>query len=147
MSRVVKRTKVYSNLEDTRPTIQNKPSGLKSNRHHSMSASAPYPHSRSSSSSSITTFSMVPWSPVPEPDHSSSLLAISPPSSTRLSVPTIYGNPTSLVDEKPEVYLGHPSMVGAYLSLILHTTHCLPTNPSHCHELRRIPVVKSNSLG
>ena len=145
--RIIKWTKVYGNLEDTQPTIQNKPSGLKSNWHCLVLASVLHTHSHSSSSLLIAMLSAVPWSLVPGPDHRSLLLAISPPSFTRLSAPTIYGNLTPPIDRKPAVYLGHPSMVGSYLPLLFHMTHCSPTSPSCCHELIRIPGVKSYSPG
>lgn len=126
--RTLKRMKAYGNLEDTRPTLRNKPSGLKPDWCHSASQTpTPYTHSRSSSALSIATLPVVPWSSLPEPDHTSSLLAVSPPSSFRgSSVPVFHGDLVTLADERTPVYPKHLSKVCGYLLLSFRTVHSSP---------------------
>lgn len=123
--RALKRTKGYSSIEDTRPTLRNKPSGLKTDWHHTVSNS-PVPHQRASmtharsssssmtharsSSSSMLTSPSLPQSPLPEFDHSSSLLAISPPpifGKVSSSSIQFHGNLVPLIDEKDAGFQEH----------------------------------------
>lgn len=85
-------------LEDVRPTLRNKPSGLKADWYSTMSrpsvshqpSSTVYTRSSSSSSSSmLSTSPTVPQSPAQEFDHMSSLLAVSPPSFHGNSAPFV----------------------------------------------------------
>lgn len=91
--RVLKRTKAYANLEDIRPTIRNKPSGLKLDWHRT-ALKPPMPHQQVSlkhtwSSSLASTLSSVPPSPVLESNHTLSLLAMSPLSSVSEPPPSL----------------------------------------------------------
>ena len=101
MFRAPKRTKAYTNLEDFRPTVRNKPSGLKLDWPRTVSrlSQGPIKHTRSSSSSTpASTSSSLPHSPPPESDHTLSLLAISPPSISRTSQPLFCGDLVPLID-------------------------------------------------
>ena len=85
--RTLKRTKAYANLEDVRPTIRNKPSGLKSDWHRTVSNASmprqqvPVKNARSSSLSASTSSSLS-QSLLLESDHS--LCPPLPPSQTHL---------------------------------------------------------------
>ena len=126
--RALKRAKAYTNLEDTRPTVRNKPSGLKSDwyrtvvtspstSHHRMLAS----HTRSSSLSASTptsTSSSIPPSPLLDSDQAMSLIAVSPPSTvSKQFMPPFYGDLVLLVDRKAAERQGHmqPDVVCIYL--------------------------------
>ena len=124
--RALKRTKAYNNLEDVRPTIRNKPSGLKVDWHRSVSkpsmphhqVSVRHPRSTSmsvsssslsaSSSSSLASSSSISASPTlsqspPQEfsDHALSLLALSPPRNlSQSSIPPFHGSLESLDDER-----------------------------------------------
>ena len=124
-SRTLKRTKAYVNLNDVQPTLWNKPLGLKQDWHRTSSKSstpsrsstpstssarsqlvlAPYPQSCSSSMLVSPTFSE---SSLPEYDHTSSLLAISPPPvPSKSSMPLFCGDLVPLIDKKSLEYQEH----------------------------------------
>ena len=117
--------KAYKNLEEIRPTLQNKPSGMKADWWKAVKQPAsrqmtPRTYSRSqpgSSSSVILSSTMIHQSPPPdlELDHMSSMLAFpSPPIFSKLhSPPLFHGNAVPLVDAKAAVDQGHgePSLV------------------------------------
>lgn len=105
----LKRHKAYSALEDVRPTLKNKPSGLRVDWHSTVTRShVPHrppsmstAHTRSSSSSTLSMSPSTLSSPSLEFDHASSLLALSPsPVSSKSSSPPSYGNLVPLVDSK-----------------------------------------------
>lgn len=113
-SRALKRSKAYGDLEDVRPTLRNKPSGLKPGWHRTVAGSpTPYRQASStptrSSSSSTLAPPTSPDSLLLESDHASSLQAMSPPSKTRSPlfqgdlVPLIDQDATSRGDNKPRV--------------------------------------------
>ena len=126
--RALKRMKSYGDLNDVRPTLQNKPSGLKQDwcrttskssarsstpsrsstlsksstlsrsSTHLQQVSAVHDQSGSSSMLASPTFSD---SPLPEFDHSSSLLSIAPPPvANKLSMPLFCGDLVPLIDEQ-----------------------------------------------
>lgn len=81
-ARALKRTKAYSDLDDTRPTLRDKPSGLKTGWYRGVvkpfvSQKAPPSHGRSSSSSTLVS-SADSRSPVSDSDHTSYLTAKTP---------------------------------------------------------------------
>lgn len=101
----MKRAKEYSALEDYRPTLRNKLSGLNSNWHcvapksttHRQRVSA---HARASSSSMSTPSLSTPSpSPYTEFDHTLSLVALSPPTDGKRSPPPFHGALVPLIDE------------------------------------------------
>jgi hypothetical protein len=106
----LKRTKAYSALEDVRPTLRDKPAGLRADWHNTVSrSSAPRQstarHLRSTSSSTLSsTLSTSPSTPSPPPpefNHVSSLLAISPPPVFSQGSPfSLYRSPIPFVDSK-----------------------------------------------
>lgn len=140
-SRALKRTKAYQDLNDVRPTLRNKPSGLKQDWHRTASASSarsmsstPSTSSKSSTLSKSSAFSRSSTlsrsstsrqqgfptqtqsgpssvaatlasptfsdSPLPDLDHTSSLLAMSPPPVVgRSSMPLFREGLVSPVDE------------------------------------------------
>jgi hypothetical protein len=108
--RALKRSKAYSTIEDVRPTLRNKPSGLKADWHSTVSKpslprkQASKSHARSSSSFASSSSSVVPRSPSPEPDynHISFLLATTPPPifSRMTSPPLFCGNIVPVIDAK-----------------------------------------------
>ena len=120
----LKRTKAYSTLEDVRPTLRNKPAGLRAdwNKTASRSSTPHRPVSRIQSSSLSTSrlLPSTPLSPSPESDHFSSLLAISPsPGIGRSSSPPPHGTLVPLIDSKMTGRHGrdHPPAVRiSYLS-------------------------------
>ena len=130
MYRALKRTKAYSNLEDVRPTVRNKPSGLQQGWLRTISKSSmPVSCSSTSATSSTPSRSSTPWSSSsstlvsPSPSSlsvarsSSSLTLVSPsPSSLSRALPTVLqspllesfpGSPTLLVDRK----VGHQGQI------------------------------------
>ena len=123
--RSLKCTKAYKNLEEIRPTLQNKPSGMKADWRKTVKQPAPrrttsrtYSRSQPGSSSSVLSSSTtIRQSPSPdlELDHTSSMLAFSsPPIFSKLhSPPSFHGNIVPLVDAKATVDRGHgePSIV------------------------------------
>ena len=123
----LKRTKAYSVLEDVRPTLRNKPSGLKTDWYDTVSkSSAPRwqasnictPSSSSTSMGSPAT----PQSPSQEFEHISSLLAVSPPPifSKSSSSPSFHGKIVPLIDEK-SMGSHTRSVVVCISSLLPHT--------------------------
>ena len=148
----LKRTKGYSTLEEVRPTLRNKPSGLKPDWHRTVSgpsgsrqrpASAVIPQSSSSSLASMSPG--VHYSPPPEFDHTSSLLAMSPPVFSRGSLPPLHGNFTPPVNE-PMEYPEHARSFTVCISSPLPTLlkpHS--SSPSLYPALTRMTKVKSNS--
>ena len=99
-------------LEDVRPTLRNKPSGLKADwLKTTLKRTVPHrqvsTHTQSSSSSTLLSSPMIPQSPPPELelDHMSSLLAVSPPPifSKSSSPPSFHGNIVPLIDAKARV--------------------------------------------
>lgn len=130
----LKRTKAYSNLANIRPTLKDKPSGLKAGWRGA--AKQPVLHrqvsktyARSSPSSSSTLLSSVGISRSPPPelelDHTSSMLAVSPPPifSKLSSPPSFHGNVVPLVDAKAEMSQGH-------------SNHLLVQHFYNCHLIR-----------
>lgn len=118
LDRALKRTKAYSALEDLRPTIRNKPSGLKTDWHKTVKRPVLHQrvstaHAQSGSSGSSSTFlssPTVPRSPLPDldSDHVSSLLAISPP--PIFSAPSLYG------ETYQEPYQEHEHLIAVCIS-------------------------------
>ena len=115
-ARALKRSKAFYNLEDTHPTLCNKPSGLKSDWHRVATKSstfhpgAPSVHHRTSSSSTLAslTHSRSPS----DFDHMSSTVAMSPPPSLHnLSSPAFQGNSVFLIDEEAAEDGGRPKKV------------------------------------
>ena len=122
---MVKRTKAYTNLEDVRLTIRNKPSGLKSDWYRTVVSNPSTPrhqvsakHARSSSLSVSTSSSLppssippssIPPSPLLESDRALSLIAVSPPSniSQQQFSPPFYGDLVPLIDKKSVGYQEH----------------------------------------
>lgn len=113
--------KGYSTVEDVRPTLRNKPSGLKPDWHHTVSKPstsrqpAPIVHARSSSSLTLVS-PTVSHSSLPDYDHTSSLLAISPsPNFGKVSSPPFHGKLVLLIDDAAR-HQGHPlpSTVGIF---------------------------------
>ena len=105
--------KAYANLEDVRPTIRNKPSGLKSDWHRTVSNASmprqqmPIKYAQSDSLSASTSSSLS-QSPLLDSDHSLSLLAMSPPSTVSdSSMPLFRGDLVPLIDKKAMEYQGH----------------------------------------
>jgi hypothetical protein len=145
--------RAYGNvLEDVRPTLRNKPSGLKADwcsavskssiphqsstthtRSISSSSSSTFPtYTRSISSSSSSTFPtspMVPQSPALEFDHMSSLLAISPPAfSKSYSPPSFRRNPVLLINENATAYQEprHSNTVFIFVHLVHSDLKLIP---------------------
>ena len=136
----LKRNKAYSTLEDVRPTLKNKPSGLRIDWHSTVTKSSvprqptPTTHARSSSSSTPTSTATTrssssstplmspptPSSPPPEFDHTSLLLALSPLSPFsiygQLSPPPSHGNLVPLVDSRVRHRYGHSPAVHILIS-------------------------------
>jgi hypothetical protein len=170
--RALKRTKAYSTLEDVRPTLRNKPSGLKADWHRIASnTSSPRQqvltmHARSnsnarsssntpssshvqSSSSSMLASPTIPESPLLEYDHTMSLLAVSPPHiAHRPSVPPFHGDLVPLIDKDAaeSQERPNPSKV-CYFHCQLHTVCDLPLSHGPCPVLTRTTKAKNNNLG
>jgi hypothetical protein len=137
--RALKRTKAYSTLEGVRPTLRNKPSGLRADWPNIVKPSTSRQRlsttytqspssstSRSSSSSTSLLSPATPRSPPPElnSNHVSSLLAISPPPifSNASSPPSFFGNVVPVIDAKAR----------ANREFELPIT--VRTSPSHCAQ-------------
>ena len=117
---MLKRTKRCDLLEDVRPTLRNKPSGLRPEWHRTVSRSStprkqappsgPPPSSSLTSMSSVSASPTIPRSRSPdlELDHTSSLLAMSPPSPSQMFLPLSHRDSVSLVDKKP---INHQELV------------------------------------
>ena len=117
--RSLKRTKAYKNLEEIRPTLRNKSSGMKPDWRKSVKQSTPRRMASGtcsrgqpgSSSSVLSSSTAIHQSPPPdlELDHTSSMLAFSsPPIFSKLhSPPPFHGNIVPLVDAKATVDRGH----------------------------------------
>jgi hypothetical protein len=95
----LKRTKEFKPLENTRPTLRNKPSGLRSDWHRmvtSKSPARPQPTLSTSSHSSSLSVAISPTTPsfsLFESDHTSSLIAMTPlPNPTKQPSPLYYGD-------------------------------------------------------
>ena len=133
--RALKRTKAYATLEDTQPTLKNKPSGLKADWRKTVKAPTPRQqiqgtYTRFSSSSTLSSSSStIPQSPPPDLDidHTSSMLAVSPPPifSKPSSPPSFHGNIVPLVDAKA-TDRGQPITVKIFISVIVRTANPLP---------------------
>ena len=115
-ARALKRSKAFYDLEDTRPTLRNKPSGLKSDWHRVATKSstfhpmAPSVHRRTSSSSTLASLAR-PRSPS-DFDHMSSTVAMSPPPSMHnSSSPAFQGDMVFLIDEEAAEDFGRPKKV------------------------------------
>ena len=171
--RAVKRAKAYNNLEDVRPTLRNKPSGLKSDWHRTVSGSsrsstphrqvlANHAHSSSSStlaspvaarssSSSMSASPMIPESPSPEFDHASSLLAMTPlPVIAKSSKPLFFGDLVPFIDEQAMEHKGHahPNAVCIFFYHCLHSgTHSILPSPSLYLVRTRTTMAERNNLG
>ena len=131
----LKRMKAYANLEDVRPTIRNKPSGLRSDWHRTASKlpashQQAFPkHARSSSLAS--TSSSIPLSPVSEPNHSLSLVAVSPPSNVSTSFsPPFYGDLVPIIDRKAANPLGPGQVNTVCIFINLVYSRAYPPNPT-----------------
>ena len=127
-SSALKRTKAYRNLEDVHPTLRDKPSGLQSDWHRTVSKSSashhrtPAVHARSSSSSfqsssssvqsssssvqsSSSSALMSPAAPIHDGfDHTSSLLAMLPPPAGSSLSPLSRRDLVPPIDIKPSRY-------------------------------------------
>ena len=97
INRALKRTKAYSTLEDVRPTLRNKPSGLKADWHGVVKPRAPY---------------QSPSPDLDDLDHTSLMLAISPPPSSSSS----YGDIVPLTDAEARTRQGRGRSIVVWIS-------------------------------
>jgi len=123
--RTLKHTKGYSTLEDVQPTLRNKPSGLKPDWRCTASKpptprqQVPIVHAQSSSSSMLTSPTVSHLSLLDD-DHTSSLLAISPPPIFgTASLSPSYGKLVPLIDKEAAGRQGHLHLIAVCFSLLL----------------------------
>ena len=150
--RALKHTKAFSNLDDTCPTLHNKPSGLKTGWYCTVSGSsmshqkAPSSHVWSSSSStSVST--MGSHSPILDFNHTSNLAAMTPPPPHHKSSP-FHGDSVPLIDaEAAECNEYVPKEVSdPQLLCLTSTVGWNPSSPGIYLVQARTPQEKSTSL-
>ena len=118
----LKRTKGYKTVEDVRPTLRNKPSGLRPDWHRTVSNSS-MPLRQTSATYPRSTSSVVSMSP--EFDHTTSLLAMSPPLAFRQASPPLppNRNPILLIDN-PMGHQEYARLSTVCVSLLLPCPVC-----------------------